>query len=667
MVVTGDRDAYQLVDDGVRIMTTSRGITDTRVYDREGVVDRYGIPPELVPDFIGLKGDTSRQHPGRPGHRRQDRRRSCSSEFGSLEDVLGARRRDQRRQAQAEPHRARRRRPDLQAARHAPSATSRSDVDLGRGLDASPTARGCARCSAQFELRDPLRRLEEALGSAEDAAPAAAERRRGAHRDAARGRAAGRRAACAARRSRWPCARPRRPRARCSPTGSRGASRAYAGGARACWSATPTAPRRVVAALGDRPVVAHDAKALGDRARATSPRHDGRRLPARAGAPRLPVRRARRGARARRRASTTPPAARRAARRARSPPGSARRSRERGLESLLDDVELPLVRVLREMEQAGLQARHRPAGDDLARACKAEADELEREIFELAGEEFTIGSPQQLAEILFGKLGLSRKRRGKTGLLDRRARAAGDPRRARDHPQDRALARADQARPDLPRRAARADRRRDGRLHTTFNQTAATTGRLSSTNPNLQNIPIRTELGREIRGLLRRRAGQRAARRADYSQVELRILAHIAGEDGAQGDLPPRRGRAHRDGDARCSASPPEQIDPAMRSKAKMINYGIVYGLSAYGMADRLDIPQEEARGVHRRATWRASRRCRRSSSETIEQATEHGYVSTLFGRRRQIPELRARAGRCASWASAWPSTWSSRARRPTS
>ncbi len=147
MVVTGDRDAYQLVDDKVRIMTTSRGITDTRVYDREGVIDRYGIPPELVPDFIGLKGDTSDNIPGVPGIGDKTAA-DLLQRFGSLEHVLDVSRRDQRRQAQAEPDRARRRRADLQAAgdrqaRH-PARRSTSPSSSPR----PPTARGCATCSA---------------------------------------------------------------------------------------------------------------------------------------------------------------------------------------------------------------------------------------------------------------------------------------------------------------------------------------------------------------------------------------------------------------------------------------------------------------------------------------------------------------------------------------
>ena len=312
--------------------------------------------------------------------------------------------------------------------------------------------------------------------------------------------------------------------------------------------------------------------------------------------------------------------------------------RGRGLTDLFNDVELPLVRILRKMELAGLKLDTVRLAEISARV-KEEADQLEREIFELAEEEFTLGSPKQLEEILFAKLGLSRKRRGKTGYsTDARVLQA-----IRDeHPivakieRWRELTKLAQTYLDaLPELIAE-----DGRLHTTLNQTAATTGRLSSNNPNLQNIPIRTPLGREIRACFIPEPGNLLVS-ADYSQVELRLLAHIAGEDVLKEIF--RRGEdVHTATACRVFGVTPEQIDPAMRSKAKMINYGIVYGLSAYGMADRLDIPQSEADEFIQRylAGFPA---VGRFIEQTITQGTEHGYVSTLFGRRRQVPELRAR------------------------
>jgi DNA polymerase-1 len=312
--------------------------------------------------------------------------------------------------------------------------------------------------------------------------------------------------------------------------------------------------------------------------------------------------------------------------------------RERGHEQLLAEVELPLVRVLRHMEQAGIKL-DTEALALISTRVKEDAAALEREIFELAGEEFTIGSPQQLAEVLFVKLGLSRKRRGKTGFsTDARVLQA-----IRDEhaiipkiERFRELTKLAQTYLDaLP--ALIAD---DGRLHTTFSQTTAATGRLSSINPNLQNIPVRTELGREIRACFVAEPGN-VLTSADYSQVELRILAQVADEPVLKEIF--RKGEdVHTATAIQVFGVSADEIDPGMRSKSKMINYGIVYGLSAFGMADRLDIPQEEAdEFINRYLDGFPA--VRAFIERTIEQATEDGYVTTLFGRRRRVPELRAR------------------------
>ena len=312
--------------------------------------------------------------------------------------------------------------------------------------------------------------------------------------------------------------------------------------------------------------------------------------------------------------------------------------RGRGLAGLMNDVELPLVKILRQMEQAGVKL-DTDRLQAISGRVKAEADDLEREIFDMVGERFILGSPKQLEEILFGKLGLPRKRRGKTGYsTDARVLQA----IRREHAvipkieRWRELTKLAQTYLDaFPLLIADG-----GRVHTTFNQTAATTGRLSSNNPNLQNIPIRTELGREIRACFVAEPGN-VLTSADYSQVELRLLAHIAGEDALK-EIFEKGEDVHTATACRVFGVTPDQIDPGMRSKSKMINYGIVYGLSAWGMADRLDIPQEEADQFIQRylAGFPA---VARFIEETIAQGTEHGYVSTLFGRRRQVPELRAR------------------------
>jgi DNA polymerase-1 len=313
---------------------------------------------------------------------------------------------------------------------------------------------------------------------------------------------------------------------------------------------------------------------------------------------------------------------------------------EGGLERLFREVELPLVDVLVSMERAGVSLdveRLAAVGETFAERIA----ELEREIWDLCGEEFTIGSPQQLSQILFEKLGLSRKRRGKTGFsTDARVLAA-----IRDEHEVvgkieswRELTKLKSTYLDaLPRLVDR----RTGRLHTTFNQTTAATGRLSSTNPNLQNIPIRTEIGRAIRACFSAEEGNRLVS-ADYSQVELRLLAHIAGEEVLKEIF--RRGEdVHTATAAEIFDVAPGDIDPGIRSRAKMVNFGIVYGLQPWGLSDRLQIPVEEAEEFIDRYMSRFPA-VQRFIDETIGRATADGYVTTLFGRTRRIPELRERA-----------------------
>jgi DNA polymerase I len=633
MVVTGDRDAYQLVDDGVvKIMTTSRGITDTRVYDRQGVIDRYGIPPELIPDFIGLKGDTSDNIPGVPGIGDKTAA-ELLQKFGTLEGVLD------HIDDVSGPKRKQNLTEHADAARVSKQlATAKRDIDVGLDLPefaaATPDRSKLRDTFRKFELREPLRRLEEALGSADAAAPAPeAEQALTARLRTVKIEALkslpDKPVAVAVRAPETP------PDQLFSPdldwrfgVHVDGSSEVLAGEA--------NLPESVVQALERRPVTAHDAKSLGQVPANLA--HD-----TEVAAYLLePARRAypfRELCEERGLGSEVEDEAAADALLLNALAAWQREEiRGRGLTDLFQEVELPLVRLLREMELAGSKLDTERL-QEISDRVKAEADALELEIFNICGEEFTLGSPKQLEEVLFGKLGLSRKRRGKTGYsTDARVL------QAIRHEHEvipkierwRELTKLAQTYLDaLPLLIAS-----DGRIHTTFNQTAATTGRLSSNNPNLQNIPIRTALGREIRACFVAEPGSLLVS-ADYSQVELRLLAHIAGEDALKEIF--RKGEdVHTATACRVFGVTPEQIDPGMRSKAKMINYGIVYGLSAWGMADRLDIPQEEADEFIQRymAGFPAVARW---IEETITQGTEHGYVSTLFGRRRQVPELRAR------------------------
>jgi DNA polymerase-1 len=276
---------------------------------------------------------------------------------------------------------------------------------------------------------------------------------------------------------------------------------------------------------------------------------------------------------------------------------------------------------------------------EITARVRDEIAELEQEIFALAGEEFLIASPAQLGEILFEKLGLSRKRRGKTGystdarvLQAIRSEHVIVPRIERWRELSTFIKTYLDVLPDAVDACSR--------IHTTFLQTVAQTGRLSSTNPNMQNVPIRTSLGREIRGCFEAESGALLIS-ADYSQIELRVLAQAA-EEPVLKEIFERGEDVHTATASQVFAVEPAQIDPGMRSKSKMINYGIVYGLSDYGLADRLNIPREEAKAFIDAYLARFPR-VAEFIQATIERAKEEGHVTTLWGRRRQIPELRAR------------------------
>jgi DNA polymerase-1 len=633
MVVTGDRDAYQLVDDGVRIMSTSRGVTDTKVYDRQGVIERYGIPPELIPDFIGLKGDTSDNIPGVPGIGDKTAA-ELLQRFGDLETVLnsvdqisGAKRKENLTN-HAEDARLSKRLATM--VKDVPV-----DIDLEAEFTREPDRANLRAVFRDWELRDPLRRLEEALEAADlDSIPRPEDVEKITVKTGL-ARTPGDIARMQGEELVLTLQPPEVPEGELIPREPRWRFAAYAGGNIALAGETDD-PAQVVAAAGSRAVIAHDAKALGD----VPPNLvfdtaiGGYLLdPARRGYP-LDELAEERGiaADAGDDLATTAVLIHELAKRQRP------QIQERGLTDLLNDIELPLVHVLRETEKAGIRLDTRKL-ETVATRIKADVLTLEREIWDLAGEEFMIGSPQQLGAVLFDKLKLSRKRRGKTGYsTDARVLQA-----IRDEHEIipkieryRELSKLAQTYLDaLPNWIGD-----DGRLHTTFEQTTASTGRLSSINPNLQNIPIRTETGREIRACFVAEPGQRLLS-VDYSQVELRVLAHIAGEQVLK-DIFARGEDVHTETASAVFELPPEQLDVGMRSKAKMVNYGIVYGLSAYGLSDRLRIPQEEAQEFIDRYLERFPA-VAQFMKDAVTQAEQHGYVSTLFGRRRQIPEIRAR------------------------
>jgi DNA polymerase-1 len=640
MVVTGDRDAYQLVEDGVRVMTTSRGVTDTKVYDREAVIERWGVPPEAIPDLIGLKGDSSDNIPGVPGIGEKTAAQLLA-EHGTLEDVL----------ANVDQVSGKKRKENLTG--HADDARISKqlatldfdvevDFDVDELISGEPDRSRLREFAAEFELRQVIQRLEEDWS---EAVPERTTERAVEVEPVAGGPEA---------------------------LGSGEAAIGYAGGRWGGYNGQSLLEgeidRDVLAAgLAGRPLVAHDFKGLGggghvgllanaepgsldlahdtmvaayliDPARRTYELHE---LAADEG---LSVRSEDAGADSgqlsldseEEQGTDAVEAARLAWELAR--PQRAKLA-ELDLERVMAEVEMPLIEVLASMEREGLRLdpeRLAAISDSLA----GEAEALQDEIWSLAGHEFTVGSPQQLGQVLFDELGLTRKRRGKTGYsTDARVLA-----QIRD--EHEIVAKVERWREVTKLKNTYLDSLpglidpETGRIHTTFSQVRAATGRLSSTNPNLQNIPIRSELGRPIRGCFVAGEGGLLVS-CDYNQVELRVLAHIAGDEALR-EIFSSGQDVHAATAAEIIGADPEAVSVAERSKAKMVNYGIAYGLSAFGLADRLQIDVKEA-GAYIERYFDRFGGVKRFIDSTIEEAREQGQVTTLMGRRRLIPELRAR------------------------
>jgi DNA polymerase-1 len=647
MVVSGDRDVYQVVADGVRVMTTSRGVTDTKIYDREGVIERYGVPPQLIPDLIGLKGDTSDNIPGVPGIGDKTAAQLLQ-QFGSLEAVLqsvdqisGAKRK-QNLTEHAD---------DARISKQL--ATLKDDIDVPINVRTEarrrPDRSRLREVAAEFELRAVMRRLDEEF---EEEVPERAVEEtlvvdavEGTLADLPPGPIA-----IAIAEGRW--------------AGSDG-------------ERVVTGEVADLAAFAEqlegRPLTCHDAKSQGRGGR------KGLVAVARPGILDLdhdtmiaaylidPARRvydlselaADAGIAA---ASATSVAAAdtdgAGAEQLSLPSGAeptadpstearlafelAGRQRDQlkqfGLERLTAEVEMPLIEVLAAMERIGVKLDTERLAE-IGRGMEERIAELEREIFDLAGHDFVIGSPQQLGALLFQELGLTKKRRGKTGFsTDARVLA-----QIRD--EHEIVPKVESWRELTKLKNTYLDALPDlvdpqtGRIHTTFNQVAAATGRLSSVNPNLQNIPIRSEIGRPVRSCFVADEGMRLLS-ADYNQVELRVLAHVAGEDVLR-EIFASNQDVHRETAAEVLAIPPEEVGPAERSKAKMVNYGIAYGLSAFGLADRLQISRDEA-ALYIERYFERFPAIKRFIDETIATAEKEGFVYTLLGRRRAIPELRS-------------------------
>ncbi len=313
--------------------------------------------------------------------------------------------------------------------------------------------------------------------------------------------------------------------------------------------------------------------------------------------------------------------------------------KERGLEKLFYELEMPLVPVMVQMERAGVLLDVNALAA-LSQEINARLEQLESRVFEIVGAPFNLGSPQQLSDALFGKLQLSTTRleRTRTGQI---STAAGVLESLRsEHPvielilEHRELSKLKGTYVDaLPLLV----NPRDGRLHTSFNQTGTVTGRISTSNPNLQNIPVKSELGRLVRRAFIAPPGILLLS-ADYSQVELRILAHVTQDPNLMKAFDEEED-IHASTAAALFGIPVAEVTPQQRRLGKTINFGVVYGISDWGVAGRTELSLEESRRLIS-AYWEKYPRVKEYMERTKEQARNQGYVESLMGRRRYFPEL---------------------------
>ena len=627
VILTGDRDALQLVDDHISVLATGRGVTDTVRYTPQRVMERYGVGPAQMPEFRGLVGDASDNLPGVRGIGEKGAAQLIQK-YGTVDQVLAHAHEQtpKRREAlETDADNARLSRDLAVIERNTPL-----DLDLAEVprlvFDPERLAR-LREAFAQWEFGSLERRLDDLGAPGVASAPAAStpqvllEVTECAAAELALRLAGVERMALAIIDGRWAVAVP-------GPVIFAGA-----------WE--DAAAAGLVAGLGMAPVACHDAKALpheiaelgfaaGDdtmvAAYLLEPRRRG-----------YPVAELAREAGIEVAVGEGQAAAQIAAQTFALAGWQRSRLEAEGLDQLYRSVELPLVGVLGEMERVGIRLDVARLGEIAARV-RDRVDELRDQIWEAAGEQFVIDSPKQLGHVLFEVLGLPASRRGKTGYsTDRQVLRQLEPL----HPivaligQYRELTKLDStylsALPDL------IDE--NGRVHTTFNQTVAETGRLSSTNPNLQNIPVRTAVGREIRDAFVADEGNVLVS-CDYSQVELRILAYCSGEPTLIDAF--RRGEdVHRATAAEVFGMAPADVDRAARDRAKAVNFGIVYGISDFGLSEQLGISRQDARAYIETYLARYPK-IQQFIETTIATAAQEGFVTTLLGRRRPIPELGA-------------------------
>ena len=571
-IVTGDQDAMQLVDGNVKVLRTTRGVSELKSYGRDEVIKEYGVTPEQIPDYKALTGDPSDNIPGVKGIGPKGAS-SLLREFGTVENLY----------ENLDEVGAKGTRKKLEEGREKAFVSlelARMRFDVPVEFDAEALRfEGVAPQSREILRRYEFRTLEP-----------------------------------------------------------RFATLPVAGGEEP--SSIETLELRVSEEMPERPLRVHDAKRFGVRGVDFDTYLAGYLVKPGLGSYELETLATERGV-AEIEVAHDNPAVREAARRAAQihalSPTLRDELEEMGLARLYYDVELPLADVLGEMERLGMPVEISTL-EEVGREIEQRIEELEARIFEEVGHPFNIGSPKQLGEVLFEEMSIPPVRKTKTGYS---TDAKVLQQLAVEHPiADRIIAYRELAK----LKGTYIDGLvgligEDGRIHSTLNQTTTATGRLSSDSPNLQNIPIRSEMGAHIRDAFSASPGRRLVV-ADYSQIELRILAHMTGEpalvEAFIGGEDVHTRTAAEVFDVR-----PESVTPELRRRAKMVNFGILYGISGFGLAMRLgNVHPAEAERYIKRYLERYPR-VTKFIQESLEEAEVLGYATTLFGRRRYVPELR--------------------------
>ena len=648
LLVTGDKDAYQLASDLTRIVTTKKGITDVAIYGPAEVEERYGVTPAQFPDFLGLKGDSSDNIPGVPGIGDKGAARLLSA-YGSIDGIYENLDKLKGKQLQ-----------NLQENKDA-AYISRRVATIVRDLDfpldiedasfpsfdvdtvteAFRAVRFNAHLTRVLKLvgKEPVKQVAplewDPILTGSDALALIDEA-------CAVGERVGIAFVAPEQESLFSSG------VRFAVSTQRGTALlmddeglgAFARIVRSCPFATLDvkaelhriypADTSLPALVDDADLMAMDAFDLGLagyilNSSVASYSYDAL-LDAYVGGI-LPdakdddVRAASQAAAARRLAQPL----------------------EKALESdgslaAYRDIDAPLVAVLAIMERTGaaIDTAHLKS---LGESTQGELDELSARIFELAGEEFNLDSPKQLSHILFEVIGLKPRKKNQRGYSTD-ASVLKELSAEHEVPalvlRYRELAKIKSTYIDtLPRLRAG-----DGRVHTTFNETVTTTGRLSSSDPNLQNIPVRTEFGRQIRTCFVPLAQGERFLSADYSQIELRLLAHLSADEHLV-DAFCSGADFHASTAARVFGVPVEEVTPELRSRAKAVNFGIVYGQQAFGLSQSLGIPFGEAKEMIDRY-FEAYPGVRAYLDDTVARAKESGFAETMFGRKRHIPELKS-------------------------